>query len=761
MQGPSYISPLVIVGISLLCLVLALWAGHGLGVHRAKRALLRLAAARQQEEEVDRERLRLSLEKAQEDLTKTALDLEKMGYERHRALAERSRFEREATQTNDLLREATAVRATLEAELRKLREAQQWSRDLQTALDGEIQLRQETEKALSAAGAATAKAHKQLAEAKAELTTTRQRASDLSRRRDELEDQVKRQAISLNELADKTEEQQRRLDEVPDLEQQLVAAHGRVAALERELAQVTEVASTISAVNVDREELEVRLEMAAAGVRIARKEADRYRAEAIEQGQRLAENKRELTLLRATTRQQEQKLAEHERTIAGSAELRQDLERLSAKTELQAVEVGQLRARTSAAEQAAEERRQACEALELELRQLRVHEQSHKQQAQELSALRANLEQFEQKSRELAGLGTTRERLDRELAAARAELQTRGDQSEELSRLRDQLQRMRDEQQTYLEAERRLLATQAELRGLRLELESTKSRLQEQRAEGDAAHAGRRDSVRIKSLGEELEHERIAGKELRGRLQAASAQLSDLERLRADNSALRGEVAELQRHKDASSVLEQLQSDHRKLRLDWELSTRRVQELTLEREELFQLRGDAEQQRIQDQELKDLRRRERILEAQIYGFGQTPETLARDSVAPPPVAGTRAAEIEADIASLLAEGQRTVVLADRQGFAVAANGESLPQDGLAAFSALASDVAKRAETLMPVGAVQWLRVVDKNQTQIACRFFACGNEHFTLSTIGQGTPNIGTVEGVIAAVQTKMTAQAP
>ena len=159
MQGPSYISPFIVAAAALLGLILAPWVGYGFGVHRAKRAFGRLFAARQQEEEADRERLQHALEKAQKDLAKTALDLEKMGEERHRAFSDRARFEREATESNELLRGAAAIRASLESDLRKQRETQQFARDVQAALDAEIRLRQETDKALSAAGAATAKAH--------------------------------------------------------------------------------------------------------------------------------------------------------------------------------------------------------------------------------------------------------------------------------------------------------------------------------------------------------------------------------------------------------------------------------------------------------------------------------------------------------------------------------------------------------------------------------------------------------------------------
>jgi hypothetical protein len=701
------------------------------------------------------------LEKTQQDLAQAAVDLEKMSDERRLALSDRARFEREAAEAHELLRGTTAIRATLEADLRRQRESHQTARDVKATLDAEIRLRKETDKALSAAGAAAAKAHQQLAEANAEIAMERRQAADFARHHEQAQARLTQQATTLRDLTAQVEQLERRLDDMTDVEQQLTVAQRNVASLEHELAQVTEVASTLGEVELDREELEVRLEMAAAAVRIARKEADRYRSETIEQGQKLTEHKQELSLLRTAARQREPQLAEGQTAIATLPALQNEVRQLKVRLEEQTLGMGQLTARAESAEQSAEQRRRVHETLELELRQLRVCQQSYNQQTIELSSLRTQLQAEQHKTRELAEHQAVRERLEKELVAARAQLLSHVEQTEELCRLRDLVKGTRDEQQAHLEAERRLLATQAELRSVRSELEAVQGQKEKQSSYSEVNPSPRHDSVRAKALGEDLDAERAVTRDLRGRLQVANAQLSDLERLRADNSALHDEAFDLRQHKEASVALAQLQSEHRKLRLEWELSARRVGELSVEREELLALRGDAEQQRMLDQEVKELRSRERILEAQIYGFGRTPETQVRRSLAPLAVTGTRAAEIETGIAPLVAAGQRTVVLADRQGFPIAASGESLAQDGLAAFSALAGDMASRAETLLPVGSVQWVWVIDKNHTQISCRFFDCGSESFTLSTLGQTALSTDTVDGVLSTVMTQMTAEAP
>lgn len=760
MTVPSGPLPIIVAGIVLLGLPLALWVAFRVGVSRSNLKFARLAATHQWDEEVDRERLRRTLEKNQRDLAQAAIDLETMNNERRRALSDRARLEREATEAQERLKDSAAVRVKLESDLRRHRESEQRERDAKAAFDAEMRLRQETEKALVAAGDAAAKAHQQLAEAHAEIAMERRQAADFAQRHEQAQSRLAQQTARLREISTQMEIHERRLEDLNDLEQQLAAAKQRVAALERELAQVTELASSVGEAKLDREELEVRLEMAAAAVRIARKEADRHRSEADETGRKLTENKQEMTALRATVRQLEQLLAEQHTAAKSMPLLQNEVRELKTSLEDQKLNMGPLLARAQAAEQTAQEQRRLHEASEVELRQLRVLQQTFQQQSVELASLRTELDERHRELREQAELQALCERLDKDLAAAWAQLLSQQEQAEELNRLRDIVQRARGEQQEYLQAERRLLATQAELHGVRQELEVAETRLAKASGPSEVTPTLRQDNLRAKALTEELDAERAATRELRGRLQVANAQVSDVERLRLENSSLRDEVFELREHKVASLALEQLQREHRKLRLEWELSARRVSELSAEREELTALRGDSEQLRNLEQEVKELRRRERILEAQIYGCGQTPETQARNSAGAQAITGTRVSEVEAGIAALVSAGQRTVVLADHQGFIVATSGELLPQEGLAAFSALASDVARRAETLLPLGSVHWVWVVNGYRTHVCCRLFDCGSEAFTLSILGQSAPSVEAVDAVLATVTRKMTVEA-
>jgi hypothetical protein len=718
-----------------------------------------MVAVREQEQEADRERIRLVLEKAQEDLKKAATDLEQANDERRRALSERSRLQSEVMESQELLRDAAATRAALESDLRKQRESQQRARAVQTALDTEIRVRQETEKALRAAGTAAAKAHKYLVDAEAACALERQRVADANRTLEDANTRLTQQATSLVQQSAQLALVERRLEEMTELEQQLAGAERRAATLERELANVTEVASTVGAVQLDREELEVRLEMAAVGVRIARKEADRYRAEAEEKTKELVQRRQEASQFRSALKEQEGALARAKKAEEALSPVQNELGQLKATVDQQSVEIRRLISRAASAERSIEEQQAIHETLELELCQLRAQRHGYEQQSLELVEVRTQLDAVRQKHHDQVESAANYERLAKELHAARRQLLFQKEQTEELERLRELVQRTRDQQQGSLEAERRLLTAQAELERVKWDLESANRRLEDMSAAQTNQGAGRHDSLHSKTMADELTTERTTVRELRGRLGVAEGQLLDLERLRADNRALREESGLLRQHQDASRMLEQLQSAHRKLRLEWELSARRVEELTAEREELVALRSDAEQQRHLDQEVKELRRHERILYAQIYGLGQTPQTQVSDAPREVAMTGTRAAEIEADIASLLSLGQRTVVLADHQGFPVASGGESSPQDGLAAFTALVGDVARRAETLLPLGSVQWVQVVDRNRTQVSCRLFQCGPEAFTLATLGQSAVDPNAMDGVVVQVATKMKGQ--
>ncbi len=750
--------PLVLAiagGIVLLGLILGCWLGYELGVRRSDRRHQLLTRQQLLQQVADRERVRLSLEKAQRDLVLASVELDRANDERRHALADCLRLERESAETQELLKEAAQVRSNLEADLRRQRETNKQAQNLESTLKAEKRLRLETDKALSAAGTAAAKAQRELVEALAKLELSQQRNAALARESEEQKTALSRQTQELTEALAMHQVAERRLNEVAGLREQLAAAEQRAVSLERDLAQVTELASTVSAVELDREELEVRLETAAAGVRIARKEADRYRAESIQKGKELVEAQEQLNRVLDAMGRQQRELAEGQAARQRLSTLEEDTRLLRTRCEELTLESKHLATRANGAEQSRQKEQRQRDSLETELRGFRAREAVYAEQSQQLASLGAELAAAKLEVRDKTELQAAKDRLQRELLAAHNELASHAGQTEELGRLREIVHKARHEQGAALEAESRGIALQAELDSARSELAALRQRTQDAGRSSGGTLDQDRESAQLRT---DLDEERGAARELRRRLQVAEAQLSSLEQIRADNQALRDEAFDLRQNQQARGQLEDLQREHRKLRLEWELSTRRVEELTAEREELGNRLHQSAQQQQLEQENQELRRRERVLEAQIYALGQTPEDRAATTAAPSTaITGARATEIEKGIAPLVAAGHRTVVLADRQGFVVASSGEAPFQDGLAAFAALVGDVARRVETLLPLSTVQWIGLVDRNRTRVHCRLFDCNAEPFTLSTLGQAALEPDSADGVLATVTAQLT----
>jgi len=69
------------------------------------------------------------------------------------------------------------------------------------------------------------------------------------------------------------------------------------------------------------------------------------------------------------------------------------------------------------------------------------------------------------------------------------------------------------------------------------------------------------------------------------------------------------------------------------------------------------------------------------------------------------------------------DGARSAVLADTQGFLIASAGEPMPQEGMAAFTAIASEMVARTRILLPLADVDSIRVRDTNRIILSCRLF--------------------------------------
>jgi len=235
-------------------------------------------------------------------------------------------------------------------------------------------------------------------------------------------------------------------------------------------------------------------------------------------------------------------------------------------------------------------------------------------------------------------------------------------------------------------------------------------------------------------------------------LAAAQAKLAGLQGVAEENRRLRDEVAELRTHQEASAELEREQAAHKQVRLDAELMARRLQELLQDQSELGPLRAQAAEASALAQEVEYLRRRERDLEAQLYASGAyaSREMSALSGEVPVVVPDS---DLETNLSALVGgESARTAVLADGQGFLIAAAGEEVVQEGLAAFAAVAGELVARARMLLPLADVDSLRVTDANHMVLTCHPFTSAGTDLGVATLGPGEPTSEDTRRAIAGL---------
>lgn len=390
--------------------------------------------------------------------------------------------------------------------------------------------------------------------------------------------------------------------------------------------------------------------------------------------------------------------------------------------------------------------------------EVRASELESKQQA--AAARSAVLEERERAAQ--AKLAVLEKQAHEALARAeRAEAATQSQVSMDSAAVRAMRAEVGEERAKVEEERRRGQAATAQAESLAVALRAAEETLTQERAQAQAAVDNLRTAqaqraeverlaqdnaeLRAKQAEAEREARLVASREGEVRdakveLAAAQAKLVEMQRTLDENRRLRDEVSELRAHAQASEELDRLTSAHKQLRLDAELMARRLQEMKLDQAELVPLRAQAAEAASLAEEVTYLRRREKDLEAQLYanGFYASREmpAVSGELLAQAPVS-----DMETNLHALVGEGgPRTAVLADAQGFLIASAGESVAQEGLAAFAAVAGEMVTRARALLPLAEVDSVRVVDHNSMVLTCHLFESAGEGLGIATLGPGEP---------------------
>ena len=479
----------------------------------------------------------------------------------------------------------------------------------------------------------------------------------------------------------------------------------RLSATERTLAERLHIAEDENRAAFEREEKQAE----AWGAQLQATQAEQKRPDPA--------MREELERLRAETARLQSERAriaeELLRHQARAAEADRSLAEARSRSQQQSVAEARERERLQSALSAAEE-------LERDMlrRVAEAEIQGRDKAASVEMALQAALQAAKTEGRQLA------EQLEKAEAALKHEHESNPDLA---TRLRALEEAASHERAQALSAHEALRAAEGKLADLdRLARENAELREQQAESAREAKwQAGREDEA----------------KDARVELAAAQAKLAELGQVLEENRKLRDEAAELRQHQEASGELERLTGAHKQLRLDAELMARRLQELTQDRGELVSLRTQAAEAASLVQEVAYLRRREKDLEAQLYASGQY---ASREM---PAMSGellmqTPVSDMETNLHSLVGQGgPRTAVLADAQGFLIAGAGESVAQEGLAAFAAVAGEMVSRARMLLPMAEVDSLRVVDRNSMVLTCHLFESAGEGLGVATLGPGEPD--------------------
>lgn len=512
----------------------------------------------------------------------------------------------------------------------------------------------------------------------------------------------------------------------------------------------------------------------------AKAAAERERDDARAETQRLTQESKTLgERLRSAEAHNRQAFEQEEKTAeAWESQLQeQKAEQLRQKeiidTELRSLRQALGEQRAAGALLAERERaaRESQAAIERELEQARTE---RRRREGDLKSLAESLERAEEDKRSALALqaqseATWRQKLENTLsesAAQAAELETSWAAKQEvllgdLQRLSEELSRCKADcdglvaQNRDLQAKHRVVSealsavgsTAATAHDERQEAQTRLAELEQLRQENavlreEKAHA--EDSAReLVARGEDA-------REVRVQLAAAQAKLSELERILEENRRLRDEAADLRLHGEEVVELEKLTTEHKRLRLDAELMARRLRDLLQDQAELADLRARAQDMAALGEEVEYLRRREKDLEARLYASGR----LTRDNL--PAMTGVQAlhtvgTNMEASLHTLVRpDSARTAVLADVQGFLIASAGEPQPQEGLAAFAAIASDMVARTRMLLPLADVSSVRVSDTNQIVLSCRLFSTAEQGLGVATLGPGEPSPEDADRVVS-----------
>lgn len=477
------------------------------------------------------------------------------------------------------------------------------------------------------------------------------------------------------------EEKAARLD---DERARLEAAAEKAARLEGEVTKLRTIAS-----NAGRQEAEI------AELRRAADVARAMASERIELREQV--RRREAELLEAHTTLE----ASDKRADAATRRLEEDLTKLRAAL-----------SKESQAHQA-------------EVARLHERERERAREHEDLAAEKVSLQKQQD------ALTRDKSRLEGEVARLGAKL---GGMATELDELRDRLE-AREQALSETTAKAQERAEQLEDALAKAKVKTTELENTRRWEKGSEAEAEKERS----RLEEDLRGAEGALREAKAQVAALEPKARDVERIMAENSALRVELAELERQLQAGSEadLSTFQRRGAELSLREKALEARAAELEHHIEENHSLKQRAMALEAVTAENERLLRRLRDLEAQAFAAKPTPHVRTLPPAPLTDPTSTRAEKLEGILATLVHDYERcqVAVLSDVRGLLIASSGDRTHQTELAAAASLAAYTTDKIRELLPMTNPKALQWIDENRVSLRSSWLHTGVESLLLTTL--------------------------
>jgi predicted regulator of Ras-like GTPase activity (Roadblock/LC7/MglB family)/predicted nucleic acid-binding Zn-ribbon protein len=243
------------------------------------------------------------------------------------------------------------------------------------------------------------------------------------------------------------------------------------------------------------------------------------------------------------------------------------------------------------------------------------------------------------------------------------------------------------------------------------------------------------------------------------RLARVYALEEELENLREERAKLSARLRELEHDAGAAIELEKAQQELRNLQVERQLLERKLEAATLRDEEREALRGNLKDFQQQLRETDGLRAEVERLRAKLYKTPLTSGTFpAAPRVDPLSQGLTTPVDLNHEISEFAENAEvQSAVVADGLGFPVAASGNSMDSDGLAAVAGEADRLSTQARQILGLSEVTQLTLEDRDGMVAHFRYFAVEESIMSIVTLGTQVPNKDDLDRIVGLTRHTLT----